>query len=89
VYDLDSDNIVKVCTPAQGGSAALGASCTQPSDCATEVCAPTNPGQMNSPRQCSTLCCTDADCAQLPRGGTCRPFEGPVMGTLVGICVPS
>ncbi len=89
VYDLDTANIVKVCTPASGGSGAFGATCTMASDCQSETCIPTDPSQMNSPRQCSTLCCTDADCSVLPRGGTCQAFNGPVMGSLIGACVPN
>ncbi len=88
-YDLDPNHLTKVCQPAGAGTAALGATCATGADCRTAVCIPTDPAQMGSPRQCSTLCCTDADCAALPRGGVCRPFNGPLMGSLVGACIPN
>ncbi len=91
VYDLDATTIVKVCAPRSGtaGTGALGATCTQASDCESEVCLPTNPADMNSPRRCSTTCCTNADCNALPAGGVCRPFNSPVMNTIVGGCQPN
>lgn len=89
VYDLDTSNIVKVCTAAGSGTRSLGSSCTSAAQCATEVCAPTDPTATSSPMQCSTTCCSNADCAALPNGGTCQPLSGPVTGTLVGVCIPN
>jgi hypothetical protein len=90
VYDLDPTTPVKLCAPRStgAGSGALGASCTQPSDCESEVCAPTDPANASSPRKCSTTCCTHADCAALPLGGSCEAFAGPISNTLLGACVP-
>lgn len=91
VYDLDAATIVKVCatrTPG-AGTAALGATCTAAADCESEVCIPTDPANMASPRRCSTTCCTNADCNALPAGGRCRPIGSPVMNTIVGACIPN
>jgi len=90
-YDLDSATVVKICGPRSAGSGnlALGAACTTWSDCESEVCVPVDPADMNSPRKCSTLCCTESDCNQLPSGGRCRASTGPVTGTIIGVCIPN
>lgn len=91
IYDLDATTVVKVCMPrsATAGTGALGTACTAASDCESEVCIPLNPADMASPRRCSTTCCNNADCAALPTGGRCRAFNGPVMNTIIGACIPN
>jgi hypothetical protein len=95
VYDLDtqSNAIIKVCEPRTPGTGTLqlGATCTQPSSCESEVCAPRTVTSTSGPRQCSTLCCRHADCA-LIANGRCEPFAGPRVNnidTIVGVCVSS
>jgi hypothetical protein len=90
VYDLDPTTPVKICIAraSASGTAPLGVSCAQASDCESEVCVPIDPASASSPKRCSTTCCTDLDCQALPSGGACRPFTGPMMGTLIGACVP-
>lgn len=91
VYDLDATTPVKVCV-ARGGTAGttpLGGTCTAATDCASELCAPLDPANMMSPRACSTTCCEDSDCSVLPTGGRCRPLGGPIMNTIVGVCIPN
>ncbi|MFO0722189.1 MAG: hypothetical protein U1E65_00310 [Myxococcota bacterium] len=94
IYDLDatSGDIVKVCEPKSAGSGntALNGTCTMPTDCDSEVCVSTDPANANAPRQCSTLCCRNSDCAGIPNG-RCIPAQGPTLGTfqtIVGICAP-
>ena len=94
VYDLDatSGDIVKVCAPktAGSGSTPIGGSCTAPNDCESEVCVNTDINNPNSPRVCSTLCCTNADCGGIT-SGRCIPVGGPTVGTqstIVGLCAP-
>lgn len=91
VYDMDATTPVKICTPrsASAGAGALGASCTVAADCESEVCAPVDPADPASPMKCSTTCCANTDCAALPLGGRCRPFNGPIMNTLLGVCIPN
>lgn len=91
VYDLDAVTPVKVCEPRSptAGAGALGATCTTAADCESELCAPTNPDDANSPMKCSTTCCTNADCSTLPLGGRCYAFGGPITDTLLGACVPN
>jgi hypothetical protein len=90
-YDLDASHIAKICINKDptSGSAALGASCTSWNQCDSEVCIPTDPAVMNSPQKCSTLCCRESDCNIIPGGGKCRPAEGPITGTIVGVCIPN
>lgn len=95
IYDLDptTSDIVKVCAPrpATQGTAALGATCAMPNDCESGVCVPLDPNDMNSPRRCSTTCCTQSDCTALPGGGKCEAWGGPTVNmqsTIVGICTP-
>lgn len=91
LYDLDANTIMKICQPrsAGAGTGALGASCTTPADCESEVCAAVDPSDTNSPRKCSTTCCQDQDCAVLPLGGACRPAGTPIMGQITGVCIPN
>lgn len=91
VYDLDATTIVKLCAPRAGtaGTTPFGGTCTAPTDCDSEICAPLDPANAMSPRQCSSTCCTDADCSILPNGGRCRPVGSPVMNTIVGVCIPN
>lgn len=90
-YDLDASTIANICVikSTTAGSLGLGATCTDAAQCDSEVCVPTNPAMMGSPSKCSTLCCQDSDCNQLPAGGRCRAAQGPVTGTIVGVCIPN
>jgi hypothetical protein len=90
-YDLDAATVAKVCgnrAPATG-TLGLGATCTAPGDCASEVCAALDPAVMGGPRKCSTLCCQESDCSALPAGGLCRAAAGPVAGSILGLCFPN
>lgn len=94
VYDLDttSGDIVKVCAPktAGSGSTPIGGTCTVPNDCESEVCVNTDINNASSPRICSTLCCSNADCGGIANG-RCIPVGGPTVGTvstIVGLCAP-
>lgn len=93
IYDVDAvtGDIVKICAPrtAGTGSLPLGSPCTTGNQCESELCAPANLTAMNPPQQCSTTCCTNADCGQIPNG-RCVPLGGPTVGpvqTIVGVCV--
>ncbi len=79
LYDVDANTIVKICANrnAGAGTAVLGAACTIGSDCESEVCIA---------NVCSTLCCSDADCAILPLGGKCEPIGTPIASQIVGAC---
>lgn len=92
LYDLDTTtgDIIKICGPRSPGAGALpiGSPCTMPEQCDSEVCTASTLA-MGAPLVCSTLCCTNADCAAIPNG-RCVPGDGPVVGTvqtIVGICV--
>jgi hypothetical protein len=89
LYDVDANTAVKVCRNRGSGTGALGDACTAPADCESEVCAPVDPADQNSPRKCSTLCCRDSDCAILPLGGSCEPTATPIAGQIVGACTPN
>lgn len=80
---------VKICRPKTAASQnlAYGAACTMSSQCDSRICGPTDPSGAG-PRQCSTLCCEDSDCAVLPGGGRCRPFDSSFQGALLGYCIP-
>jgi hypothetical protein len=89
IYDVDAATAVKVCRNRGTGTAALGDACTAPADCESEVCAPVDPADVNSPRKCSTLCCRDSDCAILPLGGSCEPVATPITNQIAGACTPN
>lgn len=90
VYDHDAANLTKICRPVTAGNGGrnLGESCTTNLDCVTDVCVPEDDANPNGPKVCSTTCCIDEDCDALPSGGRCWPMRGPLMGTLVGTCLP-
>lgn len=91
VYGISPTTGVKICVPRSptAGGLGFGATCTMPSDCRSEVCAPIRPADMMSPRQCSSTCCRNTDCTSvLGAGAVCRPFNGPIANTLVGVCIP-
>jgi hypothetical protein len=76
--------IVKTCAPRTAGAGVqpMGAACTSFADCESEVCAPASLA-MGAPRQCSTFCCTDADCSAVGATGRCMVF-GPSVGRGLG-----
>jgi hypothetical protein len=93
LYDVDTTTgeLVKLCGPRSptAGNLPIGATCTTNTDCDSEVCVAANFSSMTPPLQCSTLCCTDADCGQIANG-RCVPLGGPTVGTvmtIVGACV--
>lgn len=92
LYDVDATtgDLVKVCGPRSpgGGGLPIGSPCTTDIQCDSEICLASSLAA-GAPTQCSTLCCTNADCSSIPNG-RCIPVEGPVVGpvsTLVGACV--
>jgi hypothetical protein len=77
----------RICRPRTmtAGTSTFGASCNANLDCDSEVCAPVH-SMLANPRQCSTYCCKDSDCAVLPGGGICYPVTGQLANTWVGLC---
>jgi hypothetical protein len=89
VYDLAFDTPYPTCQPRSGsGVGALGASCASNATCATDNCAPRDPGNLGGPRACTTHCCTDFDCAGYPGGARCAPLPAPGTGGRLNYCVP-
>jgi len=63
-YGFASPDQVKWCfEPPSPGTGANGASCTQPTDCASRYCDA-------ALRKCAAVCCVDSDCAA---DEACRP----------------
>jgi hypothetical protein len=60
---------VNVCVSG-AGPLALGATCTQDSDCKSDFC---NPDE----KTCAEVCCTDQDCAAIGSDYRCRPTSKP------------
>lgn len=82
-------SVLRVCKPRSfSGGRALGAPCETDADCESEVCSPTDPGNPNGAKVCSTYCCNDADCDPMPTGSRrCVTLPGPIDGSVTGRCV--
>jgi hypothetical protein len=88
-YTLSSAATIKTCqAPSPNeGALVLGATCTSDLDCASEVCAPLDPANAQSPKKCSMTCCKNADCAILPKGGMCYGLT-TAAGPHLAVCLP-
>ncbi len=89
VYDVLNQIPITVCQAAGMGAAPDGAVCMLDSECASGVCAPVDPANLNGTRKCTTHCCDHQDCAALP-GQTAFCFPLPsqlVVGAFTNTCV--
>ena len=83
------DDVTRICR-ARGasGTAGIGFSCEQDSDCESELCLPQDPTNPGGAKVCNTYCCSDPDCDAFPNGGRCDSNEGPIAQSFVGACIP-
>lgn len=88
MYTLDASNLAKICAPRgpTTGTGALGTSCLINTDCETSLCQPVDASQPSGPTQCTSRCCTNADCTFLGSTAHCRPVPGPIANSVTGVC---
>jgi hypothetical protein len=88
-YGPGGTSVVKICRPKRQnpGMLAYADSCTSHGECESEACASLTPAG-GFPKQCSTTCCEDSDCAVVPGTTRCYPFDFTIPGSSIGYCIP-